>query len=379
MRPLGAQLEQAWARVKAGGAAVITRERVTTYKEFHDEATVLARGLAARAPVRSVVALLGSPGPELLALVAAGQLAGCEVALLDPTSPGSLARQLAALAPDLLVVGDGADRPAAGDLEVVSANALRRAGLKGAGAGERRSRWRDPAVLLPFADRFAEHSHAGVAAMAKALTSFIATLESCHFACDGPLHRWDIFAFVMTALLSGRAIVFDPNEAAAWTPSEAYGALTWEQADAIVSAGKAPRYLGELQLLFVVMSKFDVAWRRRLENILERVVLPIWGTPQTGPAVAAHPSWAPLEVHGLPLTNVTLLPLNPANGRPSDVPWEMLDRAELGIESPSVPAKERNGGPGGALFEWRGAAVARTGAIVKVDQLGMVRFLDAGR
>ena len=183
----------------------------------------------------------------------------------------------------------------------------------------------------------------------------------------------------MTALLSGRAIVFDPNEAAAWTPSEAYGALTWEQADAIVSAGEAPRYLGELQLLFVVMSKFDVAWRRRLENILERVVLPIWGTPQTGPAVAAHPSWAPLEVHGLPLTNVTLLPLNPANGRPSDVPWEMLDRAELGIEFPSVPAKERNGEPGGALFEWRGNAVARTGAIVKVDQLGMVRFLDGGR
>ena len=138
LRPLSSLLEQARALVKAGSAAVITRDRVITYKEFYDDAIALAAGLAARAQVRSVVALLSSPGPELLVLVAAGQLAGCEVALLDPASPGSLARQLARLAPDLVVVGDWADRPAAGDLEVVSADALRHAGLKGAGAGERR-------------------------------------------------------------------------------------------------------------------------------------------------------------------------------------------------------------------------------------------------
>ncbi|ESW60337.1 MAG: hypothetical protein Q27BPR15_12445 [Rhodobacter sp. CACIA14H1] len=82
-----------------------------------------------------------------------------------------------------------------------------------------------------------------------------------------------------------------------------------------------------------------------------------------------------MDVHGLPLTNAMLVPLNPADGDPSDVPWEMLSRAELGIEAPSVQIKDEQSA--GIVFDWNGNQVARTGRIVAVDRLGMVRFLDA--
>jgi hypothetical protein len=70
-----------------------------------------------------------------------------------------------------------------------------------------------------------------------------------------------------------------------------------------------------------------------------------------------------------------LVPLDPTNGAPSEVPWEMLDRAELGIEAPSVQIQDPRSE--GIVFDWNGNQVARTGRVVAVDRLGMVRFLDA--
>ena len=72
--------------------------------------------------------------------------------------------------------------------------------------------------------------------------------------------------------------------------------------------------------------------------------------------------------------NVTLIPIDPTTREPSDVPWEMLTRAELGVESPSVMVEA--GGPELAadLITVRGNAVVRTGKVVTVDRLGLVRF-----
>lgn len=377
--PLSKQLDQAAGRVEAGAAAIIAPDRTVTYSEFYEDAKAIAAQLIARTEVRSTVALLGSSLPELLALTVAGQMAGCKVALVEPAAPESVKEQLASLAPDLVVICSGAERPAGAIAAVVSLQELRQPGLEGKGVSERRARWRDIAILLPFRGGFAGHNHAGVTAMTKALTTYIPALESSHFVCSGPLHRWDVFACAITALLCGKAIVLDTTEVAGWSAGDAYGVLSREQAEAIVKAGKAPRHLSQLRLLFVVMSHFEVKWRRRLEAILKRIVLPLWGTPQTGPAILAHPSWAPVEVHGLPLTNVTLVPIDPANGEPSEVPWEMLDRAELGIESPSVQMKdkEKDDALSRAIFEWKGNSLARTGKIVEVDRLGMVRFIDA--
>lgn len=374
--PLSKQFEQALGRAEAGAPAIIEGDRIISYKEFYEDAKTIAKALVARTEVRSTVALLGSAGPELLALTVAGQMAGCKVALLDPASPEALEAQLASLAPDLVALGSGASLPVSATNVAISVRELRQAGAAIEGPSERRARWRDVAVLLPTGDGFAGHNHAGVTAMAKALTTYIPALENSHFICQGPMHRWDVFVCAITALLSGRAIVFDPNDAIGWNLGEAYGVLSRAQAEAIVNSGKAPRHLSELRLLLTVMSKFDAKWRRRLETILKRVVLPFWGTPRTGPAVLAHPSWAPVEVHGLPLTNVTLVPINPANGEPSEVPWEMLTRAELGVESPSVQMKDKDDEASQTIFEWKGNPMARTGRMVEIDRLGMVRFLD---
>jgi len=370
-KPLG---EQYLAAARNAGEAVALRtpKGVLTHAALLAEVRILAAGLAALAEVRSTIALAATAQGELLALMLAGQVAGCRTALLDASTPESLARGIVALSPDLVVCGTGVEPPT-GAARCVALDDVRAAAT---GSGERRTRWRDVAVLLPEGDDFAGHGHVSTTAMIKALVTYIPLLETTDFVCTGPLYRWDAFAGALTAILSGRGVILDPDATVGWAPSEAHAFLSRREADALVRADRAPAWTSRLRLLFVVMAEFEPRWRRKLEGVLRRPILPLWGTQRTGPAICAHPSWAPVDVHGLPLTNAMLIPLNPANGEPSDVPWEMLSRAELGIEAPSVQIKDP--GSEGIVFDWNGNQVARTGRIVAVDRLGMVRFLDAG-
>ncbi len=373
-RPLGVQFDLVAGKAAANAVAIVARDRRVTYAELSAEVKRKAAGIATETHVRSTVALVGAEGPETLALFLAGQVAGCKVALLDSTSAAAVERQVKELSPDLVVIGRGAAlAPNVAQCKTLTAEEIDARGSSG--SGERRARWRDVAALLPLRSGFAGHSHTTVTAMFTALVTYIPELEKSNFVCEGPLHRWDAFAGAMTALMTGRAVIFDQAEAADWGDADAYGFISRATADRIVRAGRAPEWLSRLKLLFVVMSDFDVRWRRKLEGVLRRAILPIWGTQRTGPAISAHPFWAPVEVHGLPLTNTTLLPINPANGEPSEVPWEMLSRAELGVESPSVQVKDE--ASKGVVFDWKGNPVARTGRMVAVDRLGMIRFLDA--
>lgn len=368
-KPIGEQYLIA-ATAAAEAPALIAANGVVSHRVLLERVRKLASGIAALTEARATIALAGQDRGDLIALFFAAQIAGCRAAFLNSTQPGGMEAGLAALAPDLCITTSG-ELPSSDVPRVLTAAQVEAAG---AVAGERRTRWRDVAALLPEGQGFAGHGHVSTTAMVKALTTYIPLLESSDAVVSGPLHRWDSFAFAMTAILSGRAIVLDPTQAG-YRPSEAYGVLSRIEADAIVRAGRAPDWARRLRLLFVVVSDFDVRWRKRLETALGRAVLPLWGTQRTGPAICAHPSWAPIDVHGLPLTNTMLVPLNPANGDPSDVPWEMLSRAELGVEAPTVQIKDDQST--GLVFDWNGNQVARTGRIVAVDRLGMVRFLDA--
>lgn len=368
-KPLGEQYLIAAAKA-ADAPAIIAAEGVVSHAALLEQVRRLAAGIAALAEARATIALAGQDRAALIALFLAAQVAGCRAAFLDSSRPERLAAGLTALAPDLCITTEGGLPPS--DVpRVLTAAQVEAAGTK---AGERRARWRDVAVLLPEGEGFVGHGHVSTTAMVKALTTYIPLLEAADAVLSGPLHRWDGYAFAMTAILSGRAVVLDPTHPG-HVPGDAYAVLSRAEADAIGRAGRAPGWARRVRLLFVVVSDFDVRWRKRLEAALGRAVLPIWGTQRTGPAICAHPSWAPVDVHGLPLTNAMLVPLNPANGDPSDVPWEMLSRAELGIEAPSVQIKDEQSA--GIVFDWNGNQVARTGRIVAVDRLGMVRFLDA--
>jgi hypothetical protein len=110
-------------------------------------------------------------------------------------------------------------------------------------------------------------------------------------------------------------------------------------------------------------------WRRKLESLCAAPVFPIWGMPELGPVLAAHPTWLPPHGHGFPLVNVSLVPIEPTTGRVSIVPWEMLEQAEMGVETlsamigyaePSLNAGMKSG------------TALRTRQIASMDHVGVV-------
>lgn len=363
-KPLGEQFLA--ASQKAGGAPALRQgTEVVSHAALLDRARRAAAALVALVEPRATVALALSDPVQMLALLMATQLCATRAALVDPANP----QALTALAPDLILTDVPGDLPPG--LHVLSPAELDPAAP---GTGERRGRWRDVAILLPEGPGFAGHGHVSTTAMVKALTTYIPILETTDHVLTAPLHRWDGLAGALTALLSGRAVILSPEETE-FNPREVCTFLPRSLVETWLNAVHAPRWAREARLLFVVMSDFETRWRRRLETLLRRPILPLWGGQRMGPAICAHPSWAPVDVHGLPLTNAMLVPLDPANGTPSDVPWEMLTRAELGIEAPSVQIKDDT--TEGIVFDMNGNQVVRTGRIVAVDRLGMVRFLDA--
>lgn len=363
-KPLGEQFLT--AAQKAGDAPALRQgSAVVSHAALLDRARRAAAALATLVEPRATVALLVRDPAQAIILLIATQLCAVRAALIDPAHP----HPLAALAPDL-VLTDAPDRVPA-DLRMLSPSDLDPAAP---GTGERRGRWRDVAILLPEGEGFAGHGHVSTTAMVKALTTYVPILETTDHIVTAPLHRWDGLAGVLTALLSGRAVILSPDDTA-FDPRETCSFVPRPLAETWLNTVRPPEWARQARLLFVVMSDFETRWRRRLETLLRRPILPLWGGQRMGPAICAHPSWAPVDVHGLPLTNAMLVPLDPANGTPSDVPWEMLTRAELGIEAPSVQIKDDT--TEGIVFDMNGNQVVRTGRIVAVDRLGMVRFLDA--
>jgi acyl-CoA synthetase (AMP-forming)/AMP-acid ligase II len=368
-RPLAKTLGQAEKRAPDAPALVSADGRLS-YAEFYALADRVAAGIAAEVPANASVSVLEkTERGELLGLVG-GLLAGCRVAVLDPQHAELLASWDASAPAALLVASGGAAAAATTSVDELLARSAD-------GGGRRNARWRDVAVRLPSGSTVVSHSHTTVAAMVTNLTTFIPLLKEVEFVCTSSLSTWFGFTGAMTALFSGRAVVLDPAAPATpWDPGTAWGILTREEADKIIAGGTPPPYLTQLRLLFVCMSSFEPSWRSHLEDRLQRVILPLWGAPEFGPAVGAHPQWAPLEMHGLPIVNVDLTPVDPVTGEPSDVPWEMLTKAELGIQSPSILVGEGEGGPPATVVKCRrGNPTVRTGEMVFVDRLGLVKFL----
>lgn len=346
-----------------------------SYAEFYALADRVAAGIAAEVPANSSVAVLeDTPQGELLSLVG-GLLAGCKVAVLDPAHPELLASWDAS-APAALLITSGA--LSAGALAGTTASLRDLIERSPDGGGRRSTRWRDVAVRLPSGSTLVSHSHTTVAAMVTNLTTFVPLIKEVDFVCTKSLSTWYSFVGALASLFSGRAVVLDPDSASGWNPGTAWGILTREEAEKIVAGAEPAPYLSQLRLLFVCMSSFEPSWRSHLEDKLQRVILPLWGAPEFGPAVAAHPQWAPLEMHGLPVVNVDLMPVDPVTGETSDVPWEMLTKAELGIQSPAILVGEGEGGlPATVVKCRRGNPTVRTGELVFVDRLGLVKFLGS--
>lgn len=358
--------------------ALLTAERRLTVADFYAGVDRLAAGIIASTPPNSTVAVCEPAPDRAVELFAAALLAGCKVTLLDAARPEAVASLLASSpgGPAVAVLThERGPHSGAWAGEVLDTAELLARG-DGSPTTRRAARWRDVALRLPAGDVLVGHSHVSAAAWSTGLTTFIPELlgRDVVWPAGASIAEWDALLAALVALFSGRAIVFAP-EAAGWEPRQAWAVLRRPQADA-AAGGEVPEWLRQAALVFVLVADFQVRWRRRLENAIGNVLLPLWGAPEHGPAILAHPSWAPLEVHGLPLVNLTMVPVDPTTGEPSEVPWEMLTRAELGVESPGNVVEAPADWLEQRLFTLRGNAVVRTGRSVSVDRLGLLRFED---
>lgn len=311
---------------------------------------------------------------EGVTLFLAGLFAARPVFLVNLSlDPDVIAAQLADAKASIVLT---AGRPGKA-LERVAVPIIRRNELKGtfseAGGAKRAN---DSAVLLASGRGVVVHSHFSLSAMSAALAAFIIRLREVAYLCTDPtVGTWETLAPVLLALLYGMPIVFMTFEdmKAGANPSEAenaYVILQPRDADRMMAERRVPQPIAKASHIFVSTGPFTQRWRRKFEALCGRPIFPLWGLPELGPLVASHPTWLPIHGHGFPLVNVSLIPIDPGSGKISIVPWELLEHAEVGVESLSAmlgyapPARNAAVRVGTALRTYEIASMDHVGVVV---------------
>lgn len=354
-------------------SAIVWPDRVLSYGELLETVIAFGQAITGLCPGDDVLAVAEADPGEAYVLMLSALAAGKRVLVAEMTaSDAELAKQLsdAGACCVLSATGAGAAGRSA-DMHVVQREQL--SGYDGQRAKLRPTKATDPAVIIPADGELAVHSQYSIAAMAVSLLAFIPQLREMTLVAPPPLSRWESLAVMTAALTSAAPIAVsslaDLSNSGSVDVTGAYAVMLRRQADELIQAKRAPGILRSLAYLFVSTGHFRPRWRRELESLCGRAVLPIWGTAPLGPAVAAHPTWFPLDAHGIPLVNVRVVPIDPASGEVSVVPWEMLERAEIGVDSPAAMTRFVREG---ADAELRSGKFLRTFVGGSVDHVGVV-------
>lgn len=345
-----------------------------SYGDLLERMLALAGGIQA-AQLAGTIAIAEPDPVEEVTLLLGALCAGRSVLLTDPgTATEEAAAQLREAQASAILTSSGAGKlSAAAGLGAVASGDLR-----GAFREPPARRATEPAVLLPSGRGVVVHSHFSLSAMWASLAAFVIGLRQLPFICMEPIGSWEMLAGTVGAFMSGMPVRFATLDQlgahpAAGAPATGYTVITRALADRMLSEGSAPRLLGEMPYLFVSTGHFKPHWRRRLEKSCGRPIFPLWGTPEVGPVVASHPTWFPLHGHGLPLVNVSIVPIDPASGQLSIVPWEMLERAEVGVEALSAMV----GYAQPRATDARIGKIVRTRQIAAMDHVGVVTLFQS--
>lgn len=368
-QPLGRILRQRFTAA-GGKPALVSGDRTVSYAELSQRAIEIAGGLQSSS-VKGALAVVDSDPAECLALLLGALFAGRPVFLPGGADdPAAAAQMVEAKVAALLSSADGA----AYDGLLVLRSAELSGNFNDASAPRRAN---EPVILLAGHRGVVTHSHFSLSAMAASMAAFIPKLRETAFVCTAPsLGSWEMLTGILLALLGGMPVFFNRVEASSPpAPARAYVILDRAQANHIVAENRAPGLVRAASHVFVSTGSFGSRWRRKLESLCGAPVFPIWGVPELGPVLASHPTWLPPHGHGFPLVNVSLIPIDPATGRVSIVPWEMLERAEMGVEALSAmigyaePSRNAAAKSGTAL---------RTRQIASMDHVGVVVLQDGG-
>lgn len=202
---------------------------------------------------------------------------------------------------------------------------------------------RTPLFVLPTPDGRGEvlHSHRSLVATAVSVGRFYMMAEEITLLMLEPPTRWYTLALMLGALQRGATLLagWEANPPA---PRERvdYVACGWDRVGRMLDEPGAARLPKRIAagLIAAIEGPFIVSRRLRPARRFGCDVLTLFGRNDIGPVLASHPSWYLNDAVGIPMPNVDLRPLNPADGSPLNIGWEVVERAEIGVKSPLAPA-----------------------------------------
>lgn len=357
----------------ATAPAIIWQDRVLSYGELLEKSTAYGQAVLALLPDDEVIAIYERDTGDALVMTLGVIQAGRRALLPDlDASAQKVSEQIAQSGATAALTAGGQTTPPP-DLRVVTRDELE--AFEGEATKLKPVKATAPAVIIPAGDELAVHSSYSLAAMSVALTAFIPEMKTMTVVAPPPLWNWESLTAVLCPLLSGAPVIAAPLEdlesVQGFDPTKSFTVLLREDADQLVAGAATPPALRDLHYVFVSTPYFQSRWRRDVESSRGREVLPLWGNAAFGPAVAAHPTWFPFDAHGIPLVNVRVLPVDPGSGKPSLVPWEMLDQAEIGVESPGLMTGFVRAEASDELLTGK---ILRTHISASVDHVGVVVF-----
>ncbi|MBX7161942.1 MAG: AMP-binding protein [Acidimicrobiia bacterium] len=334
-----------FARHRPDAPALVSGDDRVTGAELADRVHAAAAALRGRLGDASCVHLYAGATVEGVVLLLAALAADARVRLLaagaapDPPLAGEACATIA------LADGAGAAAASADGRQVVRLAELCAAprGSVQDPEGERRIGLGDAAVALPGAPGGAAawHSHHSLLATAVSIATFLQLDASLPWVSAQPLATWEGLAGVMAPLLAGTTVVLpgaEPLPQAAAREAAGYVFADLETVTALTRDAKrdVKNLRGALRLLLLsVAGAFDPDMRRRVGRSFDCAALTMYGSVETGPVFASHPSWYVDESVGIPITNAHVVPVDPRSHAPLQTLWELVEFARVSVRSPA--------------------------------------------
>lgn len=376
------------ARRWAASPALLVDSQPVTYADLQKQVTEASqRVVSALGQGKTKLALAISQPVDLVKLFLGALKARCLILLVNAALPSSeITRHIQEFGADLAIADDrvfGKVEPLRGQVPLMEVKEVWSAEIKPGTRGP--VRLSTPSVaLVGRGGRLAQHTHASLLSGALSWSTFLPLKEGEVVLALQPPYTWEGLYSVMAPLFRGGACAFadweDPEQVAHMVAehhpvstiiSQPRGLSLLERpnprlVDAIRASSLAQFYLS-------VPGPFRTTVRRKLQALLGVSVLTVFGTPETGPAVASHREWYIDEAAGIPTSNVDLWPLNPDSGNPLLVPWESVEFGELGVKSPMAMAGYLR--PEQTQEYVKGEWV-RAGVLATMDPNGFFYFLE---
>jgi hypothetical protein len=332
--------------LKSGGAAL-------TYGELAEKARVFGKALRGRVERGARIAIaLSDPFEMLIAMFGAFE---ADV-LTFPHAGAPPKEALDAFAPDLVV----GENPPEGTAPTASFNTIMSEPGK-----ERSGRpdFRTPilAMAMPGGRGEALHNHRTLVATGISVGAFYLLAEDITILLLEPPSNWWTIAMLLGGLNRGATVWAGwEGELPQLPVSLNYAVCGWDRAGMLLE-DEVEALAGRISAGFIVAidRPFSISRRMRIGRRLRADVLTLLGRSDLGPIVASHPAWYLNDAAGIPLPSVDLRPLNPTDGQPLNIGWEVVDSAELGVKSALAPA-------GGTIVDgW-----LRSSLIAQIDPTG---------